>query len=131
VILRSDLRKAGDGNDPWNLMASFYPRTVNVVVPSLLAYKTILKRRHRRMDEVIRLAGQHSTADAQKMCDEIAMQCVRALDRVRVMEPVMPKHLREEVFNWLALMPGLRGKAKDLRKEFERFLERKVERDLL
>jgi nucleoside 2-deoxyribosyltransferase len=95
VILRSDLRKAGDGNDPWNLMASFYPRTVNVVVPSLLAYKTILKRRHRRMDEVIRLAGQHSTADAQKMCDDIAVQCVRALDRVRVMEPVMPKHLRE------------------------------------
>jgi len=44
---------------------------------------------------------------------------------------VMPKHLREEVYNWLALMPGLRGKAKDLRKEFERFLERKVERDLL
>jgi hypothetical protein len=83
------------------------------------------------MDEVIRLAGQHSTADAQKMCDEIAMQCVRALDRVRVMEPVMPKHLREEVFNWLALMPGLRGNEKELRKEFERFLERKVERDLL
>ena len=131
VILRSDLRKAGDGNDPWNLMASFYPRTVNVVVPSLLAYKTILKRRHRRLDEVIRLAGQHSTADAQKMCDEIAVLCVRALDRVRVMEPVMPKHLREEVYNWLALMPGLRGKAKELRKEFERFLERTVERDLL
>ena len=131
VILRSDLRKAGDGADPWNLMASFYPRTVNVVVPSLLAYKTILKRRHRRMDEVIRLAGQHSTADAQKMCDDIATLCVKALDRVRVMEPVMPKHLREEVYNWLALMPGLRGKEKDLRKEFEHFLERKVERDLL
>jgi hypothetical protein len=44
---------------------------------------------------------------------------------------VMPKHLREEVYNWLALMPGLRGKEKDLRKEFEHFLERKVERDLL
>jgi hypothetical protein len=28
-------------------------------------------------------------------------------------------------------MPGLRGKGKDLRKEFERFLERKVQRDLL
>jgi hypothetical protein len=56
---------------------------------------------------------------------------VRALDRVRVMDPVMPKHLREEVYQWLALMPGLRGKGKDLRKEFERFLERKVQRDLL
>jgi hypothetical protein len=131
VILRSDLRKAGDGADPWNLMASFYPRTVNVLVPSLLAYKMILKRRHRKIDEVIRLAGQHSTADAQKMCDDIAMLCVRALDRVREMDPVMPKHLREEVYQWLALMPGLRGQGKDLRKEFERFLERKVQRDLL
>lgn len=131
VILRSDLRAAGDSTDPWNLMASFYPRTVNVVVPSLLSYKAILKRRHRRLEEVIRLAGQHSSADAQTMCDEIAGLCVRALDRVREMEPVMPKHLREEVYNWIALMPGLRGKEKALRKEFERYLERKVERDLL
>jgi hypothetical protein len=131
VILRSDLRKAGDGSDPWNLMASFYPRTVNVVVPSLLSYKAILKRRHRRLEEVIRLAGQHSSADAQTTCDEIAALCVRALDRAREMEPVMPKHLREEVYNWLSLMPGLRGKEKTLRKEFERYLERKVERDLL
>ena len=131
VILRSDLRAAGDSSDPWNLMASFYPRTVNVVVPSLLSYKAILKRRHRKLEEVIRLAGQHSSADAQTMCDEIATACVRALDRVREIEPVMPKHLREEVYNWLALMPGLRGKEKALRREFERYLERKVERDLL
>ena len=131
VILRSDLRGAGDGSDPWSLMASFYPRTVNVVVDSLQAYKTIMKRRHRKLDEVLRLAGQHSSADAQRMCDEIAAACVRALGRVRALEPVMPKHLREEVYNWLALMPGLRGKEKDLRKEFERHLERKVQKGLL
>jgi len=131
VILRSDLRAAGDGSDPWSLMASFYPRTVNVVVDSLQAYKTIMKRRHRKLDEVLRLAGQHSSADAQRMCDEVAAACVRALGRVRALEPVMPKHLREEVYNWLALMPGLRGKEKDLRKEFEHHLERKVQKGLL
>jgi hypothetical protein len=43
----------------------------------------------------------------------------------------MPKHLREEAYQWLALAPALRGKQKDLRKEFERHLERKVERELL
>lgn len=44
----------------------------------------------------------------------------------------MPKYLREEVYHWLALMPGLHGKEKALRKEFgEKILERKVERDLL
>ena len=131
VLLRSDLRAAGDSSDPWSLMASFYPRTVNVVVDSLQSYKTIMKRRHRKLDEVLRLAGQHSSADAQRMCDEVAAACVRALGRVRALEPVMPKHLREEVYNWLALMSGLRGKEKDLRKEFEHYLERKVEKGLL
>ncbi len=131
VILRSDLRAAGDSTDPWNLMASYYPRTVNVVVNGLAAYKAIMQRRRRKLDEIIRLAGQHSSADAQRLCDEIAAACVRALDRVREAEPVMPKYLREPVYNWLALMPGLRGKDKALRKEFERFLERKVERGLI
>jgi hypothetical protein len=131
VVLRSDLRAAGDSSDPWSLMASFYPRTVSVVVDSLQSYKTIMKRRHRKLDEVLRLAGQHSSADAQRMCDEVAGACVRALGRVRALEPVMPKHLREEVYNWLALLSGLRGKEKDLRKEFEHYLERKVEKGLL
>lgn len=131
VILRSDLRVGGDSTAPWSLMASYYPRTATVVLDALAAYRTVLKRRHRRLDEVLRLAGQHSSADAQRTCDDIAAACVRAFERVREMEPVMPRHLREAVYNWLPLLPGLRGKEKELRKEFERYLERKVERDLL
>jgi len=79
----------------------------------------------------VRLAGQHSTADAQAMCERIAEACVSALDRVVALEPVLPKHLREEVYNWLALMPAFRGKEKDLRKEFESILAHKAERELL
>ena len=131
VILRSDLRKAGDGPHPWSLMADYYPRTVHVVFDGLAAYQTEMRRRHRRLDEVIRLAGQHSSADAQKMCDNMAAACVRAFDRVQAIEPVMPKYLREQVYNWLPLMPGLAGKKKDLRKEFERHLERKVDQGLI
>jgi len=112
-------------------MASYYPRTVNIILDSLSSYKTIMKRRHRKLDEILRLAGQHSSADAQRMCEEVAAACVRAFDRVREIEPVMPKHLREEVYNWLSVMPGLKGAQKELRKEFERFLERKVEKELL
>jgi hypothetical protein len=130
VILRTDFRAAGDGSDPWNLMASFYPRTASIIIDSLASYKTLLARR-RKIDEVVRLAGQHSSADAQRSCEQIAAACVRALDRVRGIEPVMPRHLREEAYNWLALMPGLRGKQKVLRKELETCLERKVERGLL
>ncbi len=133
VILRSDFRQGGDQRgDPWNLMTSFYPRTVNVIVDSLGTYKGVMKRRrHQPLDEVVRLAGLQSSADSHVMCDQIAQACVRALDRVTAIEPLMPKHLREEVYNWLALMPGLRGKEKDLRREFEEILQRKVERDLL
>lgn len=133
VILRSDFRKGGDHRaDPWNLMTSFYPRTTNVIVDSLGLYKeTMGKRRSHPSDEVMRLAGQHSSADAQTMCERIAEACVRAFDRVAAIEPVMPKHLREEVYAWLALMPGMRGKEKALRKELEAVLEHKVERGLL
>ena len=132
VILRSDRRGAGGHvSAQWNPMANYYPRTAILSIDGLGAYKAILKKRHRKLDEIIRLAGQHSSADAQRMCDDIAAAVVRAFDRVREVEPVMPRHLREEVYNWLALMPGLRGKEKALRREFERHLERKVQRDLL
>ena len=132
VLLRSDLRNAGDWkNEPWNLMTSGFPRTATVVVPALFDYRSHLAGRGRRLDDTLRLAGQHSSANAQLVCERVAAQCVRALDRVAAMEPAMPKHLREEAYHWLALLPALRGKQKWLRREFEQFLEHKVERNLL
>jgi nucleoside 2-deoxyribosyltransferase len=137
VLLRSDIRAAGDQErgDPWNLMASFYPRTATVRLPSLLEYRAVQKRRARsrrvKLDAVARLAGQHASAAAGLVTDLLAAGVVRAFDRLVATEPVMPRHLREEVYAWLALMPGFRGKEKVLRKQFERILEQKVERDLL
>jgi nucleoside 2-deoxyribosyltransferase len=131
VLLRSDRRGFGDRPSQWNPTLNYFPRTLIVSLDGLAAYKAILKKRQRRIDEVIRLAGQHSSADAQRMCDEVAAAVVRAFDRVRETEPVMPRHLREEVYNWIPMMPGLRGKEKALRREFEHHLERKVQRDLL
>jgi nucleoside 2-deoxyribosyltransferase len=133
VVLRTDIRSAGDRRDqPWNLMAGYFPRTASVIVPSLFGYRGGLQRRQRRrLDPALHLAGQHSSAAAQLVCEQVAALCVRAFDRVLTLEPVMPKHLREEAFQWLALAPGMRGKQKELRREFERQLERKVERDLL
>lgn len=138
VILRSDFRAAGDQQtDPWNLMTSGYPRTTSVVLNSIGLYKSAQQTRLRsrpnrnKLDEIVRLAGQHSSADAQTMCMNIAAACVRALDRVANIEPVMPKHLREEVYQWLSLMPNFRGKPKALRRKFESILEKKVEHDLL
>lgn len=131
VVLRSDRRGEASRGSPWNAMANFYPRTAVVTIDGLGSYRRIIKKRHRKLDEVIRLAGQHSSADAQRMCDQIADAVVRGLERVRKMEPALPRHLREEVYNWLALMPGLRGKQKALRRQFLGFLESKVQKDLI
>ena len=132
LLLRTDARGGDRHGQPWSVMTSFYPRTTTVLVPSLPPYRLWQERRHpRAADDVVRLAGQHSSADAQRVCEQVATQCVRALDRLVSTEPAMPKHLREEVYQWLAQMPGFQGKPKLLRKELERCLEQKVKRDLL
>ncbi|MDQ8180061.1 nucleoside 2-deoxyribosyltransferase [Pelagicoccus sp. SDUM812005] len=39
VALRTDFRRGGDRNEePWNLMCSFYPRTVSLVVDAMQLY---------------------------------------------------------------------------------------------
>ncbi len=130
VLVRSDARNAGDRrNEPWNLMASGFPRTASVIVPSLEQYRKRIS--HRRIDDTVRLAGQHGSVAGQLVCEQTAAHCVRALERMLATEPVMPKYLREEAYQWLAQLPALRGKQKALRKEFEHYLETKVERDLL
>ncbi|MEO5959881.1 MAG: nucleoside 2-deoxyribosyltransferase, partial [Opitutaceae bacterium] len=132
VLLRTDIRSAGDSRAvPWNLMASFFPRTANAVVPSLSDYRGALQRRQRQVEPALHLAGQHSSAAAQLVCEDVAGQCLRAFERLLATEPAMPRHLREEIYHWLPLASGLRGKEKQLRKEFERHLEDKVGRDLL
>jgi nucleoside 2-deoxyribosyltransferase len=130
VLVRSDVRHAGDTRAaPWNLMAAGFPRTATVILPSLSQYRGRLQRR--RVDDAVRLAAQHASAAAQQVCEQTAGLCVRALERVLATEPTMPKYLREEAYQWLASLPALRGKQKALRKEFEDYLEAKVERDLL
>lgn len=133
VILRTDARNAGDSrHGPWTLMAAGFPRTATVIAPSLSDYRFAQQRRQRRrLDHAVHLAGQHSSAAAQLVCEQVAASCLRSFDRVLALEPAMPRHVREEVYQWLALAPSLRGKKKELRKEFERHLERKVERELL
>jgi len=132
VLLRTDPRHASDHrNERWNQMANHFPRTVTVVAPTLAEYRGKLQRRQRGIDPAFHLAGQHSSAGVQLVCDAVAAQCVRAMERVLALPPVMPKHLREEAYQWLALFPGIRGNQKALRKDFEAHLQRKVERDLL
>ena len=132
VLLRTDVRGGGGEHrtQPWNLMSNFYPRTATVITPAFPNYRSA-NLKHRRLPGATRLAGQYSTAAAQVVCDRIASLVVNALERLLRTEPVMPKHLRVEVYNWLAIMPNMRGRPKELRKSLEKMLERKVRKDLL
>ncbi len=131
VLVRSDVRHTGGGSraEPWSLMASGFPRTATVLVPSLDQYRGRMHRH--RTDDVVRLAGQHGSAAAQMVCEQTASLCVRALERMLATDPTLPKYLREEVYQWLATFPAFRGKQKAIRKEFEQYLKAKVEKDLL
>ena len=102
-----------------------------MIVPSLFNYRGALTRRHRRNDQAVHLAAQHSSVAGQAVCEAVAQQCVRAFERMLSVAPAMPRHLREEAYQWLAMCAGLRGKQKALRKEFEQHLQQKVEKDLL
>ena len=65
------------------------------------------------------------------MCEHVASQCVRALDRALQLKPALPKRLRSDVYKWIALMPGLRGKTNILNKELKTILDGKVAKRLL
>jgi nucleoside 2-deoxyribosyltransferase len=132
VLLRTDVRGGGGEHraQPWNLMAASYPRTTTVVTAGFPAYRQV-NLKHKRLPGPTRLAGQYSTAAAQVVCDRTATMVVNALERILRTDPIMPKHLRVEVYNWLAIMPKFHGRPKELRKALEKVLERKVRKDLL
>lgn len=74
VILRTDFRNAGDGlkdGDPWNLMATGYPRTENVILNAMVGYQEELKRdleresEHRGIDNVV---AYYTDAIARRVC---------------------------------------------------------------
>ncbi len=135
VILRSDFRAAGDQGkgDPWNLMCSFYPRTVSVSANSLALYKAASSARAKntgKLNAVSRLAGQHAAATAQLATEQIATQAVRALNRALAIRPTLAAPLRPDVYKWLAAMPGFRGKPKDLQKTYAALLTAKTLRGL-
>ncbi|MFH1499750.1 MAG: nucleoside 2-deoxyribosyltransferase [Verrucomicrobiota bacterium] len=138
VLLRTDFRAAGDQGkgDPWNLMCSFYPRTVSVSANSLALYKTASANRAKtaprvKADPVLKLAGQHAAAAAQLATEQIATQVVRALNRAVATKPTLAAPLRNDVYTWLAAMPGFRGKPKDLQKTYAALLAAKTARGLL
>ncbi len=103
--LRTDFRNGGDClNDdnvvypPWNLMASFYPRTEVLLINSASEYASV--------------EGSNSLKKCMLAIENIAKKIVAILDKLVKSKSSMPKKLQSAVFEWLTLMPSLDAKAK-------------------
>jgi nucleoside 2-deoxyribosyltransferase len=95
LLVRTDFRRAGDqGEDPWNLMLSFYPRTRTLCLNSMEIYKKALSM-------------GVSPADAgQVLVEYVAEAAVKELQLLSQLVPAMTGELAEPVFRWLSKMPG-------------------------
>lgn len=88
VLLRTDFRAGGDsGENPWNLMTSYYPRTETLVLDAAKIYASCDR-------------------DYRKAATEIAGKVVEKLEFLSHTAPAMPARLRPAVSEWLSKLPS-------------------------
>lgn len=137
VLLRSDFRgggEAGVSGEPWNLMTSFYPRTVSVVLDAMSMYQRHLTRPTPLFPDVPEPedGGEDpGLSAARRMIDQTADATVGALERLLAMPPILPAALRPAVYEWLSLLPGFKHGAAEFADELRALCARKGERGLL
>ncbi|MBU6454122.1 MAG: nucleoside 2-deoxyribosyltransferase [Cyanobacteria bacterium REEB67] len=98
VLLRTDFRSAGEGNqdqDPWNLMASHWPRSKVVKLHGMAEYQS-----SKGADQSIR-----RTLDT--MYRKMSVQIIDGLDAVRAETPLVAEGSRlSTIFDWAVECPG-------------------------
>jgi nucleoside 2-deoxyribosyltransferase len=98
VVLRTDFRQGGDQQgDPWNLMASFYPRTKTVCVDGMLLYKGFLSE------------GFAPVQAGQASIERVAEMVLAEFEVLRHLPPILTENLAEPVYRWLGRMPGFQA----------------------
>jgi nucleoside 2-deoxyribosyltransferase len=100
LLLRTDFRRAGDqGEDPWNLMMSFYPRTRALCLNSMEIYKKATS------------TGLPPVPAGQSLVEQVAEAAVKELQTLSQLAPAIPQDLTEPVYRWLSQMPGFNSSA--------------------
>jgi nucleoside 2-deoxyribosyltransferase len=98
LLLRTDFRRGGDqGQDPWNLMLSFYPRTKTCCLDGMALYKTALAQ------------GLDPVGAADSMLDQIATKVLPELAALAQTKPLLSPALASSVHDWLVQFPGFRS----------------------
>ena len=99
VILRTDFRGGGDQNaegDPWNLMASFYPRTRILHLDGMQWYQDALA------------LGGDATQVSARFQRRIAKEVIELLDKVRSVAPIIEggRAGAEGTYRWAVRLAG-------------------------
>ena len=129
VILRTDFRHGGDmrpGADPWNLMASFYPRTRSRHLNGMAWFQESLHQ------------GDDADAVSVRFHERIARVVIELLDEVLTDAPVLDRGsaYAEGIYRWAILLAGgglaeLAQENGSLDGEVRRIVARKIARGLL
>lgn len=133
VVLRTDYRSKGvsDQQDfPWNLMASFYPRSEVEVIDAMGIYQGIFKE-FPLIDATDVLIEKRSSDVAHTMVRVIAQAIVDAFDRVLEERPILPAQSAEVIYDWLSRFAGFERGSEIVRSQLQRALQRKRDRGLL
>ena len=102
LLLRTDFRRGGDqGDDPWNLMISFYPRTKTLCLNSMELYKKALK------------LGMSPVQAGQSLVEHVAAEAIKELELLSQSPPTISNELTEPVFRWISKMPGFNSASCD------------------
>ena len=99
VILRTDFRGGGDQageGDPWNLMASFYPRTRILHLDAMQWYQDALAQ------------GGDAAEVSARFQRRIAAEVITLLDEVRSIPPILEggQEGAEDKYRWALRMAG-------------------------
>ncbi len=131
VVVRSDFRAKGDQElHPWNLMASYYPRTEVLLLDAMALYQRALRPQEGEGPEEFMKEGL-SGKRSEGMLAEISERIIEAFEKVSVLPPVLPPGQAETVFDWLARMPGFKAGHEGQKERVLAALRRKVEKKLL
>ena len=96
VLLRTDFRAAGEGNedqDPWNLMATHWPRSKVLRLNGMAEYQGA------------KVPGS-LRGGIDKMYRKLAAQIVESLDAARSETPLATPDQLHKIFDWALEIPG-------------------------
>jgi nucleoside 2-deoxyribosyltransferase len=122
VILRTDFRASGEGaqgQDPWNLMATHWPRSKVLKLHGMVEYQKA------------RTAGTLART-INKLYTRMSTQIIKGLDAVRREKPLVTSSAHMfQLYEWAILCPGAGYGSMFKKEDVQKLLNAKVQKGLL